>query len=140
VDVKPKLYLESTIPSYYVARPSKSGVAAYEQTITRLWWEKRVGDFDVYVSEVVIQEVSAGDPAMAKRRIELVKSFKELAMTDDVKTLAKALINSGPLPAKAAQDAFHIAATLPIPKCCGRLSWFAGDSDSNALLFAPLTK
>jgi hypothetical protein len=107
--VKPKLYLESTVPSYYVARISKSGVAAYEQGVTRIWWEKRLEDFDVYVSEVVMQEISAGDPVMAKRRVELVRPFKELAITDDVKTLAKALISRGPLPVKAAQDAFHIA-------------------------------
>ena len=50
-----KVYLETTIPSYLVARPSRDLVTAAHQEITRLWWEQRRLNFDLYVSEPVLR-------------------------------------------------------------------------------------
>lgn len=61
--MKPKLYLETTIPSYLVGRPSRDLLVAAHQQITREWWESRRTDFDLYVSELVVQEVRAGAPS-----------------------------------------------------------------------------
>jgi len=58
---------------------------------------------------VVLEEISAGDEEMARQRLELVKSFAELRLTDEVNVLTKALLRRGPLPPKAARDAAHIA-------------------------------
>ena len=107
--MRPKLYLESTIPSYLVARPSQAVVVAGQQLNTHQWWAKRLKDFDIYVSQVVLEEISAGDEEMARQRLELVKSFAELRLTDEVNVLIKALLRRGPLPPKAARDAAHIA-------------------------------
>ena len=107
--MRPKLYLESTIPSYLVARPSQAVVVAGQQLTTHQWWAKRLKDFDIYVSQVVLEEISAGDEEMARQRLELVKSFAELRLTDEVNVLTKALLRRGPLPPKAARDAAHIA-------------------------------
>jgi hypothetical protein len=107
--MKPKLYLESTIPSYLVGWASRNITAAAEQYITQQWWQQRRGDFEVFISQVVLDEIKAGDPALARRRVEAVKPFKELRLTDEARNLTKALLHGGPLPAKAAQDAAHIA-------------------------------
>jgi len=107
--MKPKLYLETTIPSYYVARPSRDVIRTGQQKLTIDWWNTRLNDFEIYVSEEVIDEVSSGDQMMAKQRIELLRPFKLLATTDKVIELAEALIHGGPLPKKAARDAAHIA-------------------------------
>jgi len=56
--VKPRLYLETTIPSYLTARPSRDLIIAGHQQITREWWEKRRGDFQVYISQLVLDEAS----------------------------------------------------------------------------------
>ncbi len=101
--------MESTIPSYYVARPSRDLVTAAHQQITREWWRKRLEDFDVHISDVVIDEVSLGDPEMARQRLELLKSFPLLSATDAARALTDALVKSGPLPQKAVRDAAHIA-------------------------------
>ena len=107
--MRPRLYLESTIPSYLVARPSQAVVVAAQQLITHQWWAKRLKDFDIYISQVVLEEISAGDREMARERLELVKSFAELRLTDEVNALTKALLRRGPLPLNAARDAAHIA-------------------------------
>jgi hypothetical protein len=107
--VKPKLYLESTIPSYLVARPSRDTILTGQQKCTRDWWNKRAAHFEIFVSEVVIGEISCGETAMAARRMELIKPFARLESNDAVKALTHALVHGGPLPEKAVRDAAHIA-------------------------------
>ena len=63
--MKPKVYLETTIPSYLTSRPSRDLVTAAHQQITREWWDTRRHDFDLFVSQMVIDEASAGDPEAA---------------------------------------------------------------------------
>jgi len=107
--VKPKLYLESTVPSYYVARPSRNIVTADQQQQTRDWWEQRLKHFDIFVSQIVLDEIGTGDPAMARRRLELVRQFPMLDINQDVLRLTNAMVERGPLPLKASRDATHIA-------------------------------
>ena len=37
--MKPRLYLETSVVSYYVGRPSRDLIIAGRQQITRDWWE-----------------------------------------------------------------------------------------------------
>ena len=107
--MKAKLYLESTIPSYYVARPSRNLVLRAHQATTRRWWKKRLHDFEVHISDVVLDEIALGESTMARKRLALLRPFPLLAATDASRELARALIATGPLPPRAARDAAHIA-------------------------------
>lgn len=107
--MKVRLYLETTIVSYLVARPSRDVVLAAHQAMTHDWWKKRLKDFDVYVSEVVLNESSAGDATFARKRLEWLAPFPVLRATADVQSLTNALLKSGVVPQKAAGDAAHIA-------------------------------
>ena len=70
--MKLKVYLETTIPSYLTARPSRDLVTVAHQQITREWWDTRRHAFALFVSQMVIDEASAGDPEAAIRRLEVV--------------------------------------------------------------------
>lgn len=107
--MKPKLYRETTIPGSLAAWPSRDLIRAARQQITREWWDTRRSDFDLYVSQFVIQEASAGDPAAAADRLKLLENIAILELSDDVNLLAKELLRQVPLPAKAGVDALHIA-------------------------------
>ena len=107
--MKPKVYLETTIPSYLTARPSRDLVTAAHQQITREWWDTRRHDFDLFVSQMVIDEASAGDPEAAIRRLEVLASLPLLDPQTEGTALAQMLIDHIPLPARAAADALHIA-------------------------------
>ncbi len=61
--MKPKLYVETTIPSYLTSRPSRGLIIASHQQITRQWCEKRRDAFQLYISQLVIDEASAGAQA-----------------------------------------------------------------------------
>ena len=107
--MKARLYLETTIVSYLVARPSRDLVQAADQQVTRDWWETQRQRYDIHVSEIVLNEAGTGEAEMAKRRLALLKQFPVLAVEPEVSELADALIHGGPLPTKAADDAAHIA-------------------------------
>jgi predicted nucleic acid-binding protein len=107
--MKAKVYLETTVPSYLVGRPSRDLLVAAHQEITREWWESRRSHFDLYVSELVIQEVTAGDPLLANQRLEILREVPVLAVSGEILELAENLITQGPIPRKAAGDAAHIA-------------------------------
>jgi hypothetical protein len=47
----PRIYLESTIPSYLVARPSRDLVLRGQQEATRRWWEREREKGRWFVSE-----------------------------------------------------------------------------------------
>jgi hypothetical protein len=65
---RPAVYLETTICSYLAAWPMAQLAAAARQQVTHEWWQTRRDKFDLYVSELVIEEASAGDSEAAERR------------------------------------------------------------------------
>jgi hypothetical protein len=107
--MKQRLYMETTIPSYLTSRPSRDLIVAGHQQVTREWWEKRRGAFEIYISQLVVDEASAGDPDAARERMLIVRDFAMLDITPEVGHLASAILASGILPRKAATDAAHIA-------------------------------
>jgi hypothetical protein len=96
--LKARLYLETTVPSYLTAWLSRDLIRASHQQITHEWWESRRTDFEVFISQLVPDEVAAGDPAAARERLAALKDLPQLDITEDVA-----------LPAKASTDAAHIA-------------------------------
>jgi hypothetical protein len=104
------VYLETTIPSYLAALPSRDIVVAAHQEITRQWWWERREAFDVFVSELVALEAERGEPAVAaQRRLQFLKGIPRLGMTDEAHGLAGRLVDGGAIPFVARADALHIA-------------------------------
>jgi hypothetical protein len=106
---KPKLYLETTIPSYLTSRPSRDLIIAGHQQITREWWTRRRSQFDIYISQLVIDEAEAGDAASMRDRLKAIQGLPLLEITSEVEELAAAILASGAIPQRAATDAAHIA-------------------------------
>ena len=105
-----RVYLETTIPSYLTARPSRDLVVAANQEITREWWEIKRRQSDLYVSEYVIAEASRGDPVAADERLAKITELPVLDATAEIDELAMALLRQKLLPDEAMADAFHLAA------------------------------
>ena len=107
--MKPKVYIETSIPTYLTARLSNDLRVAANQNTTIEWWENRRPCFELYVSEFVAAEAILGDSKVAQKRLETIADLPKLSITDAVKTLAKSLISEGAIPPKAEIDAYHIA-------------------------------
>ncbi len=104
------IFIETTIPSYYVSRPSRNLLQFARQELTREWWDDRRHEFDLFTSQLVLDEASEGEPAKATERLELLAGLELLDLNEQVEALATKLIGSGILPATAIRDASHLAA------------------------------
>jgi len=104
-----KLYLETSVLSYYTARPSRDLIIAARQETTREIWPKLEEEFDRYISALVIQEASQGDLSAAKERLAAVSALPILQIESSAEELAEVLVSRGPIPARRAEDALHIA-------------------------------
>jgi predicted nucleic acid-binding protein len=110
--MKAKVYIETTIVSYLTAWPSRDIIVAAHQQITDEWWSTKRHDFELFASQLTMREAQAGDEEMAKKRLDALKEATLLETTEDALALAGKLINNGPLPEKAAEDAVHIAVAV----------------------------
>lgn len=107
--MKESIYLETTIISYYSSRPNRDIVIAGHQQITKDFIDKSALQYDIFVSELVIEECKSGDKEAAILRLELLKTFKLLELNDAALSLAKSLVSSKIVPNQYAEDALHIA-------------------------------
>lgn len=107
--MKSKVYIETTIISYLTALRSHLLVVAGNQETTRNWWDEQRRKFDIFISEVVIEEASKGDADASQRRLETIRRIPVLDVTNKARDLAKQLIIGIPLPVRAEIDALHIA-------------------------------
>ena len=106
------VYVETTIPSYLAATPSRDLVTAGRQQVTHDWWRTAKERFELFVSEAVLQEIRAGDAETAARRMKLVEGITILDVTKEVDSLAEVYQQRFNLPQRARLDVVHIAAAV----------------------------
>ena len=107
--VLPRVYIETTFVSYLTARASRDVVVAGHQQSTKEWWDDCRADYQLCASELVLQESGAGDPQAAQERLDVLRDMLLLETRQEAQDLAKELVQAGALPAKAFEDALHIA-------------------------------
>lgn len=110
--MKPKIYIETSVISYLASRPSRDLIVVANQQITREWWQERRQNFDLFISQLVIQEASSGDENAAERRLQMVVDIPLLELSEEAVAFATKLIEEGPIPQKAVEDALHIAVAM----------------------------
>src|SRR5437588_11858985 len=89
------VYLETTFISYLVARPSRDLLVAAHQQATQEWWANRRSAFQCCVSQVVIDEASAGDPTEVEKRLAIITGLPALEVTQDAESLTQAILSEG---------------------------------------------
>lgn len=104
------VYTETSIIGYLSARPSNNLILMANLEATWVWWETRRTQFTLYISQVVLDEVARGDAEMATKRLEILRDFPLLEISEAVQNLAARFLTKSSLPPKAADDALHIAA------------------------------
>ena len=103
------VYIESSVTSYLTARPSRDLVIAGHQAVTAEWWNGHCLRYDVYVSPLVVEEISAGDALAAEERLRAIGDIPSVAIAAEAESLASALLAANAVPANSARDALHIA-------------------------------
>ncbi|VAX09570.1 hypothetical protein MNBD_GAMMA26-358 [hydrothermal vent metagenome] len=107
--MRPRVYVETSVISYLTARQSRDVVVAGHQQVTQDWWVSAQERYELTISQLVIDEASAGDELAARERIRVLTGLTLLAASEDALKLAQEMLASGLVPTKAAEDALHIA-------------------------------
>ncbi len=106
------VYIESSVISYYTAKPSRDLIVAAHQQITLEWWEIVRPKINCFVSPFVIQEISRGNEEAAQKRINAISDFSVLELNREIQELAQKYFASLEIPDKAKLDASHIAVAV----------------------------
>ena len=99
------VYIESSVISYITARPSRDVVTSARQAISIEWWDIYKNSFEIFVSELVLEEISFGDLQAASNRLAIVEGIPVLVVTTNAVALAKSLIAENAIPASSMEDA-----------------------------------
>lgn len=104
------LYIETTIIGYLTARSRDTVIFQARQELTREWWNRRRNRYDLVTSQLVVDEVSAGDPTAAAERLRYLDQIPLLDVSEpEISLLADELVQEHLLPKKARSDAEHVA-------------------------------
>lgn len=106
---KDSVYLENTVISYYTSRPIPDPIVRVHQEITKNWWPTAIKRYNIFISQMVIDEAAHGDSSAAKKRLEEIKDFTILEVTKDIQNLSKIYEEELKIPPKSIGDAVHLA-------------------------------
>ena len=109
ITIKPRVYIEPTVISHLVARPSDDAILASWQRASRRLWENYADRFEFVISRVVRAEIRQGDATVAQQRLAVVSSLTILEVSPDMDILVEKLLDSGAVPRNSRPDAQHIA-------------------------------
>ena len=104
--MRPTVTIETTIPSYYCDERAELGG---EIARTRQWWDHERGDYECFISPVVLDELSAGDYSTQAACLALVEGFPLLDVDAEVLDIAEVYRARTLMPQDPAADAVHLA-------------------------------
>ena len=106
---KQRVYVETTVVSYFTAKPARDLIVAGHQSATRELWPHLGIEYESYVSALVYEEARKGDPDQAGMRLEAIRLFRMLDIDDESRKLAEKIIAGKGVPGEYPEDALHIA-------------------------------
>jgi predicted nucleic acid-binding protein len=115
-----RVYLDTSVISH-LDQPEKQ----FEQKYSLLLWESIInGEFDVWLSDVVFQELDRCKPDKAERLYEYLSqiNYHDFIISEESKALADSIIERKFLPKNCVNDSRHIIGALQVD-CDFLLSW-----------------
>src|SRR3990167_6978925 len=106
---KKTIYLETSFISYLTNRLRRDLIVAAHQQVTRTWWEEKRVKFELFVSDVVLDEIKKGDSEASALRQSKIEGLPVLQLKPEVFSLAQLILKRSFLTVKALPDALHMA-------------------------------
>ena len=118
---KPRVYVETTIPSFYHEARTTPDVVA-RRDWTRLWWGGAAGRFELVTSVAVLDELAGGPGENSGPWLALVADLPLLPIEPAVVEVVRAYIAHKVMPADPGGDALHLA-LASYHKCDFLVTW-----------------
>ena len=104
-----RVYVETTVASYFVAKRSRDLLVAARQEATWEVWPKLTAEYETYVSALVDEEAMVPLSHLAEMRLAAIKPFRMLDVDDEARSLADKIIAGRGIPEEYPEDALHVA-------------------------------
>jgi hypothetical protein len=101
---KPRVYIETTIPSFYHETRTTLDIVARREW-TRQWWSNASEHYELVTSRPVLDELSGGPPGGSAKRLALVRELPLLVIESGIAEIVQAYIRHKLMPANPAGDA-----------------------------------
>jgi len=119
--VKPKVYIETSIPSFYHEVRREPDMVA-RRAWTREWWDKHRNRYILVTSVAVIEELEAGYHPKKRDCLELLSRLPLLPIGDAIAEIVDAYIRHRVMPSDPRGDALHLA-LASYHRCQFLLTW-----------------
>ena len=106
--MKPTVYIETTIPSFYHSMRSSPEMATVRQW-TRDWWDSESFHYSLVTSRAVLQELEKGDHSHKSEKLAMLRDLPLLPITAPVSEIVEVHILRKIMPKNATGDALHLA-------------------------------
>ena len=93
----PRVYVETTIPSFYVELRTAPDIIARREW-TRRWWASAPRRYDLVTSPAVLDELAAGKPERSAERLALVRDLPLLPVEPAIVEIVQAYIRYKVMP------------------------------------------
>jgi len=104
--MKRSIYLDSTIPSYLF--DERDSIRTYIE-VTRKWWEEERDNFNLWISEESIIELSTGEYPYKGQLMACIEQIQVLLPDERVFEIAQVYLDNYLMPRTLSGDAIHLA-------------------------------
>ncbi len=118
---KPRVYVETTIPSFYHETRTAPGITARREW-TRQWWLIGAKRYELVTSPAVLDELAAGPPDRSADWLALLAALPVLTVEPAIAEIVQAYIQHKVMPDNPAGDALHLALAC-FYKCDFLVTW-----------------
>lgn len=78
------IYVETSVIGMIACRNHSEVKLAARQEVTRKWWSTAAQRYELFISQLVVDECQAGDPTAAAERMNLIGSIQLLQTSQEV--------------------------------------------------------
>ena len=106
--MKPRVYIETTIPSYYYEiREDPESIA--KRQWTKEWWDNHRHNYELVISPSVMDELERGNYPTKVNTLKFVEGLSLLEITEEVKDIVAQYLSHKLMPKDPGGDALHLA-------------------------------
>jgi predicted nucleic acid-binding protein len=119
--MKPKVYVETFIPSFYHEVRTEPAIIARREW-TREWWSNAIDQYLLITSIAVLDELNRGSFPGKNEEIELMSNLMLVPVEPAITEIVKVYIQQHLMPNDPVGDALHLA-LASYHKCDFLLTW-----------------
>lgn len=119
--MRPKVYIETTIPSFY-HEDRIDAAAIARRNWTRQWWDQKRQSYELLTSIAVLNELQNGDYLKKENCLNLLNGILFVTIEPQILDIVQVYINHKLMPHDPVGDALHLA-LASYHKCDFLLTW-----------------